>query len=102
MPRKPKKMPPVHPGEVLKTEFLDELEISAYRLALDTGMPASRIGRIVAGERSVSADTALRLAKYFGTTPEFWLDLQSYYDLESTRDAVGREIERNVKARAAG
>jgi addiction module HigA family antidote len=95
-------MPPVHPGEILKVEFLDELGISNYRLAQDTGMPQSRVGNIVNGKRGITGDTALRLAKYFGTTPEFWLDLQAHYELEAARDASGRAIEREVKARAAG
>jgi addiction module HigA family antidote len=89
MPRKPKKLPPIHPGEILKTEFLDEMEISAYRLAKDTGMPQSRVGKIIAGERAITADTALRLGQYFGTTPGFWLNLQNHYDLEVAKDDLG-------------
>ena len=96
-----KKMPPVHPGEILKVEFLDELKISPERLAKDTGMPPARVSEIIAGERAVCADTALRLARYFGTTPTFWQDLQSYHDLEVALDRNGSDIEKVVPAAAA-
>jgi len=77
---------PVHPGEILRAEFLDPLGISMYRLAKDTQMPADRVGRLVRGTRAFTADTALRLAAYFGTTPEFWLNLQARHDLELALD----------------
>jgi addiction module HigA family antidote len=79
----------VHPGEILREEFLVPLGISMYRLAKDTGMPADRIGRHVRGTRAFSADTALRLAAYFKTTAEFWMTLQARYDLEVARDSRG-------------
>jgi addiction module HigA family antidote len=78
---------PVHPGEILSEEFLLPLGITKYRLAKDTGMPADRVGRLVRGTRSVTADTALRLAAYFKTTAEFWMNLQARYDLEVARDS---------------
>lgn len=78
---------PVHPGEILREEFLVPLDISMYRLAKDTGMPADRVGRLVRGTRAFSADTALRLAAYFKTTAEFWMSLQARYDLEVARDS---------------
>ena len=80
---------PVHPGEILREEFLEPLGISMYRLAKDTGMPADRVGRLVRGTRAFSADTALRLAAYFKTTAEFWMNLQARYDLEVARDSRG-------------
>lgn len=80
---------PVHPGEILHEEFLVPLGISMYRLAKDTGMPADRVGRLVRGTRAFSADTALRLAAYFKTTAEFWMNLQARYDLEVARDSRG-------------
>lgn len=76
------RMPPVHPGEILKEEFLKPMGISQTRLSLDTGMPQSRIQEIIAGRRGISADTAVRLATYFGNSAEFWLNCQATYDLE--------------------
>lgn len=87
---------PTHPGEVLLEEFLKPLGISQYRLAKDTHVSPRRINEIVHGTRAVSADTALRLARYFGTTPQFWLNLQSRHDLERERDAHGKNIDREV------
>ncbi len=87
---------PVHPGEILRTEFLDPLGISMYRLAKDTQMPADRVGRLVRGTRAFTADTALRLAAYFGTTPEFWLNLQARHDLELALD-TGRAAFRRIR-----
>lgn len=78
---------PIHPGEILREEFLEPLGISMYRLAKDTGMPADRVGRLVHGTRSFSADTALRLAAYFKTSAEFWMNLQARYELEVARDS---------------
>lgn len=91
------KRPPIHPGEILKTEFLDELEISAYALAKALNVPVNRVTGIVNGERGITADTALRLARFFGTTPEFWLNLQTRYDLEVARRRDARRIDREVK-----
>ena len=90
-----------HPGEVLAEEFLRPLGLSVHALALALRVPATRIGAIVKGERSVSADTALRLARFFGTSPEFWIGLQAMHDLTKTMAAVGETIARDVQPRAA-
>jgi antitoxin HigA-1 len=82
-------MAPVHPGEILLTEFLEPLELSQYRLARSIGVPARRINEIVHGTRRISADTALRLARFFGTSERFWMNLQSRYDLEIEKDRLG-------------
>jgi addiction module HigA family antidote len=97
-----KKMRPIHPGQVLLLEFLDPLAISQYRLAKELSVPARRINEIVLGKRSISADTALRLARYFGTSDQFWLNLQTRYDLESERDRLGKRLEAEVSVRKAG
>lgn len=91
-----KKLAPVHPGEVLLKEFLEPLEISQYRLAKDVHVPARRINEIVHGTRAVSADTALRLARYFGTSAQFWMNLQAHYDLAVEQDRVGDAIQKEV------
>lgn len=91
-----KKLPPVHPGEVLLEEFLNPLGISQYRIAKDISVPARRINEIVHGKRSITADTALRLARYFGTSEKFWLNLQARYDLEVQKDRLGDRLEREV------
>jgi addiction module HigA family antidote len=90
-----------HPGEVLGEEFLDPLGMSANALAMALRVPATRIGAIVKGERSVTADTALRLARFFGTSPEFWMNLQAMHDLTKTRLENGKSIERDIRPRAA-
>jgi addiction module HigA family antidote len=90
-----------HPGEVIAEEFLAPLGLSANALALALRVPATRIGAILKGERAVSADTALRLARYFGTSPEFWLGLQSTHDLSKARAELGDSINREVSPRAA-
>jgi antitoxin HigA-1 len=90
-----------HPGEVLGEEFLKPLGMSANALALALRVPATRIGAIVKGERSVTADTALRLARFFGTSPEFWMNLQAMHDLTKTRLESGVAIKRDVRPRAA-
>jgi addiction module HigA family antidote len=92
---------PVHPGEVLLEEFLEPMHLSQNRLALDIGVHPRRINEIVLGKRSITAETALRLARYFGTTPQFWLGLQADYDLDVTMDVLGERLEREVKTRAA-
>ncbi|HOI18004.1 MAG TPA: HigA family addiction module antitoxin [Geobacteraceae bacterium] len=89
--------PPVHPGEVLREEFLLPLGISQYRLAKEIHVPARRINEIVLEKRSISADTALRLGRYLGTTAQFWLNLQARYDLERTRDGIAEELETEIK-----
>ena len=95
-----KQLHSVHPGEVLLEEFLKPMGISQNRLALNIGVPARRINEIVLGKRSVTADTALRLAKFFGDSAEFWLGLQAQYDLDVTAEALGGRLEREVKTRA--
>ncbi|MBA2343889.1 MAG: HigA family addiction module antidote protein [Rubrobacter sp.] len=97
MEREEKIYPPVHPGEILDEEFLKPLEMTAYGLAGAIGVMPPRVYEIVRGGRAVSADTALRLGRYFGTGPEFWLNLQSHYDLEVARDRAGEKIEREIK-----
>jgi addiction module HigA family antidote len=88
--------PPIHPGEILQKEFLEPLELSQYRIANDINVPPRRINEIIHGTRSISADTALRLARYLGTSDEFWLDLQMHYDLEVERDRLGPRLRREV------
>lgn len=85
-----------HPGEILRSEFLDEMGLSQYRLAVDTGIPHSRISAIVASRRAITPDTALRLARYFGNSPDFWLGLQKEYDLRRAREELGERIEHEV------
>jgi antitoxin HigA-1 len=97
MPRK-KKLPPIHPGEILQEEFLAPLGISQYRLAKDTSVPPRRINEIVRGQRAISVDTALRLARFFGTSERFWTNLQSRYDLEVEKDRLGSRLDREVHA----
>jgi addiction module HigA family antidote len=92
------KLRPVHPGEVLLEEFLKPMNLSQNRLALDIGVPARRINEIVLAKRSVTVDTALRLARYFGTSPQFWLGLQMDYDLDVAMDAMESRLKREVKA----
>jgi addiction module HigA family antidote len=92
-----RKLPPVHPGEILLEEFLSPLGVSQYRLAKETSVPPRRINEIVRGSRSISADTALRLARYFGTSERFWLNLQARYDLEVAKDRLGDRLRREVK-----
>ena len=95
-------MRPVHPGEVLREEFLSPMGISQYRLAKDIGVPPRRVNEIVHGSRAVSVDTALRLARYFGTSERFWLNLQAQHDLDVEYDRIGDRIEREVIPRAIG
>ena len=92
---------PVHPGEVLLEEFLEPMGISQYRLAKDISVPPRRINEIVHGKRSVTADTALRLSRYFGTSERFWLNLQTGYDLDIERDRLGDRLEAEVLQRAS-
>jgi addiction module HigA family antidote len=98
---KKKLMEPVHPGEILKGEFLDEMNVSAYALAQALRVPTNRITSIVNGERGISAETALRLARFFGTTPDFWMNLQSHYDLTVASRAAAAKIEKEVPKYAA-
>ncbi len=92
------KRAPIHPGEILKMEFLDELNLSAYALAKALHVPTNRMTGIVNGQRAITAETALRLARYFGTTPEFWLNLQTHYDLTVAARREAKKIEREVVA----
>lgn len=89
-------MPPIHPGEILDEEFLKPLRITQYRLAKAINVPPRRINEIIHGTRSITADTALRLARYFGTTERFWLNLQSRYDLEVEKDRLGSRLIKEV------
>ena len=91
-----KKLPPIHPGEVLRQDFLEPLGVSQYRLAKSISVPPRRINEVVLGKRGISADTALRLARFFGTTERFWLNLQTRYDLEVERNRLGRRLQREV------
>lgn len=95
-----KKLPAIHPGEVLQEEFLKPLGISQYRLARDITVAPRRINEIIHGKRAITADTALRLARYFRTSDRFWLNLQARYDLEVERDRLGPRLERGVSVLA--
>lgn len=90
-------LPPIHPGEVLQLEFLKPFGISQYRLAKEVGVPARRVNEIVHGHRGITANTALRLARYFGTSERFWLNLQSTFDLEVERDKLGDSLQKEVR-----
>jgi antitoxin HigA-1 len=91
------KLQPVHPGEVLLEEFLKPMGLSQNRVAINIGVPPRRINEIILQKRRITADTALRLARFFGTSPEFWLGLQAQYDLDVTSDELGERLEREVK-----
>ncbi len=97
MSKEPTKFSPVHPGETLREDFMLPLTLSANRLAIELHVPVTRINDIVHDRRSITADTALRLARYFGTTPQFWVNLQANYDLEVASDALSAKIESQVK-----
>jgi addiction module HigA family antidote len=92
---------PIHPGEVLRYDFLEPLGISAYRLAKETGVSQQHLGRILKGTRGVSGEVALRLARYFGTSAQLWMALQSQWELDEAEDRIGREVAKRVKPRAA-
>ncbi len=92
-----RRLPPVHPGEILRDEFLKPMELSVYRLAREIGLSRSRLNAVALGRRAVATDTALRLGRYFGTTPEFWINLQTRYDL----DVAERTVRRRAGSRAA-
>ena len=96
-----KRLPLVHPGEILRDDFLQPLKISVYTLAQDIKVPRSRLNDIVLGRRGITGDTAFRLARYFGTTPGFWINLQARYDLDAADRKLRRRIEREVSPRAA-
>lgn len=92
-----KTMSPIHPGEILSEEFLQPLGITQYRLAKTIGVPQRRIGEIIQGNRGITADTALRLARAFKTTPQFWMNLQTRYDLECRGDAINDDLDKSIK-----
>jgi addiction module HigA family antidote len=91
----------ITPGEILAEEFLKPMGISQYRLARDIGVPPRRINEVVKGQRAITADTALRLGRYFRMSPQFWLNLQTHYDLEREQERLGQRLEREVKVLAA-
>jgi antitoxin HigA-1 len=101
MATKNKTMPPVHPGETLREDFLEPLGLTANGVAIELRVPVSRVNDIVRGRRAITADTALRLARYFGTTPQFWMNLQTNYDLELARDQRGTDIIERIRPRRA-
>lgn len=92
-----RKLKPVHPGEILKHDFLDPLGVSVYRLAKETGVSAQNLGRIVDGTRGISGDLALRLARFFGTSAQVWMGLQARYELDVAEDASGQSIKKSVR-----
>ncbi len=94
---KKKKLPPIHPGEILMDEFLKPMGISQYRLAKDISVPPRRINEIVHGKRSITADTAIRLGRFFNMTPHFWLNLQSRYDLEVTEELLANDLDHKIR-----
>ena len=96
-----RRLPPVHPGEILRDEFLTPMEISVYRLAQAIKVSRPRLNDIVRGRRGITTDTALRLGRYFGMTPEFWINLQTRYDLDVAERTMRRQIEREVEPHAA-
>lgn len=99
MPTPP--LPPVHPGEILREDFLGDMGISAYRLAKATGMPIQRVSAVVNGKRAITADTALRLGRCFDVDPQWWMNMQSQYDLEVARRALGTRLDADVTPMAA-
>ena len=99
--RKAKKIPPIHPGETIREDILKPLGLSVNRLAMDLHVPVTRMNEIVNGRRSITADTALRLARYLGTSAQFWLNLQAKYDLEMAGDDLAARIEDEVRPRQA-
>ena len=101
MLKKPRRLPPVHPGEILLEDLLKPLDISINRLGRELRVPVTRVSEIVNGRRGISADTALRLARYFGTTPEFWMSLQAAYDLDAAQRVSADQIVRDVHPREA-
>ena len=101
MSMKSKLVADITPGEILAEEFLKPMGISQYRLARDIGVPPRRINEIVKGQRTITADTALRLGRYFRMAPQFWLNLQTHYDLEREQERLGERLEQEVKIRVA-
>jgi len=99
--RQRREVPPIHPGEILAEEFLSPLGLNMHQLALALRVPANRISQIVDGERGISAETALRLGRYFRTSPEFWMNLQKRYELEEAKYRIEKQVEREVLPRDA-
>ncbi|HYM12612.1 MAG TPA: HigA family addiction module antitoxin [Bryobacterales bacterium] len=99
--KKTRKTPPIHPGETLREDFLKPLKLSVNRLAMDLHVPVTRINEIANGRRGITVDTAMRLARYFGTTPQFWINLQSNYELEVAEDELRDRIASEVRPRRA-
>ncbi len=97
MARYSKKLPPIHPGQILREEFLKPLDLNANQLAQKLYVPAGRITQILNGERAITADTALRLSRFFKTTPQFWMNLQSHYELEMAEDATAGKIAETIE-----
>jgi addiction module HigA family antidote len=95
-----RELPPIHPGEILLEEFLKPMDVTQYRLAKDTSVDPRRINEIVHGSRAITADTALRLGRFFGTSPQFWLNLQAHYDLEVQEMELGDRLKEEVKVLA--
>jgi antitoxin HigA-1 len=101
MATKTKRIPPIHPGEILREEFLEPMSLSAYRLAKEINVPLTRITAILGGKRAITAETDLRLTRYFGLSRGFWLRLQAHYDMDVAVQSAGSRIEKEVKPRAA-
>jgi addiction module HigA family antidote len=101
MPKKNNRMPPIHPGEILKEDLMKPLGLTISSLARELRIPATRLSEIVNGRRGLNADAALRLSRYFGNTPEFWINLQAAYDLRTTIRSSASRIEREVRPRKA-
>ena len=101
MPKKNRQMPPVHPGEILREDLMRPLGLSMNGLARDLKVPMSRVSEIIKGRRGLNADMSLRLSRYFGSTPEFWINLQAAYDLSITINSSAQRIEREVRPRKA-
>jgi len=95
--KKSKRLANITPGEILLEDFLKPMDISQYRLAKEIGVPTRRVNEIVQGKRAITADTALRLGRFFNMAPEFWINLQSHYDLEQESEALGKRLQREVK-----
>ena len=101
MAKKRATLPPVHPGEILREEFLVPLGLSINQLARDLYIPVTRVSEIVNERRGITADTALRLSRYFGTTPQFWINLQTHYELDVAQRTIGHDIVERIRPRAA-
>ncbi len=101
MPKRRATVPPIPPGETLREDFLKPLGLSVNRLAMDLHVPVTRMNDIVRGRRAITADTALRLSRYFGTSAQFWMNLQTNYELEMAEEAAGGQIETQVRPRTA-